>query len=293
MQFVQEWVYLAEGNANVVFKYVGSDAYLSGKVLRLRKSGTYNRFTAEEQQDYLERVVLPNLGRLAENVLRGELFRLTETVLAECREALRGAHDRRPLKFLSASLDSGSRHGILLQYLVADSEFHRIVEFKPKWLSQSPGAPASARQCRTCALRCMRGAGLHDPLRFCPLDLVSAHANRVRKAVVALNCQYTWDLCDSELDAITKFIMTTTVFYQLRDLQKEFEHDLPFCMTLRDCSVFLVLNKTKNVVERAWLADLDRKSTNKVDYWQQVEIDLVDGGWYTRELSDTCILVDS
>jgi hypothetical protein len=35
---VGDWNYLAEGNANIVFRYCGSDVSLLGKVLRVRKS---------------------------------------------------------------------------------------------------------------------------------------------------------------------------------------------------------------------------------------------------------------
>ncbi|KAI9828267.1 MAG: Inositol-pentakisphosphate 2-kinase [Phylliscum demangeonii] len=77
------------------------------------------------------------------------------------------------------------------------------IEFKPKWLVQSPSAPPGARRCRTCALRAQRmakeGAGQmktsasasapappSSAFFFCPLDLMSDDQPRVRVAVDAI-----------------------------------------------------------------------------------------------------------
>ncbi|KAK6341364.1 Inositol-pentakisphosphate 2-kinase [Orbilia brochopaga] len=79
------------------------------------------------------------------------------------------------------------------------------VEFKPKYLVQSPDAPPDWKLCRTCALRSMRSRtlsghstasagsnseaedanGIRCPL-YCPLDLVSPNPTRVRHAVEAI-----------------------------------------------------------------------------------------------------------
>ena len=88
---------------------------------------------------------------------------------------------------------------------------YQQVEFKPKWVVQSPSAPKRARRCRTCALRARRTAGLGKPSPcppgptpgptsgptlgptggspgnpddgFCPLDLASGDPQRVQRAV--------------------------------------------------------------------------------------------------------------
>ncbi|KAF3901378.1 hypothetical protein ABW21_db0209592 [Orbilia brochopaga] len=73
------------------------------------------------------------------------------------------------------------------------------VEFKPKYLVQSPDAPPDWKLCRTCALRSMRSRPLSNrstasansnleaesPV-YCPLDLVSPNPARVRRAVEAI-----------------------------------------------------------------------------------------------------------
>ncbi|KAF3937866.1 hypothetical protein ABW19_dt0208018 [Dactylella cylindrospora] len=80
------------------------------------------------------------------------------------------------------------------------------VEFKPKYLVQSADAPKDWKLCRTCALRSMRSRSMSGrstasansansegedgrnlvALEYCPLDLVSANADRVRRAVEAI-----------------------------------------------------------------------------------------------------------
>ncbi|KAF3915360.1 hypothetical protein AA313_de0206267 [Arthrobotrys entomopaga] len=77
------------------------------------------------------------------------------------------------------------------------------VEFKPKYLVQSPDAPKDWKLCRTCALRSMRSRSVSErstasansergdegqyiaPV-YCPLDLVSTDHDRVMTAVEAI-----------------------------------------------------------------------------------------------------------
>ncbi|KAF8475683.1 inositol-pentakisphosphate 2-kinase-domain-containing protein [Kalaharituber pfeilii] len=68
-----------------------------------------------------------------------------------------------------------------------------LVEFKPKWLAQSPSAPKGARRCRTCALRISKhfkkrgtiinGNGAGTPGHWCPFYLASGDPDKVRLAV--------------------------------------------------------------------------------------------------------------
>ncbi|KAK6358221.1 Inositol-pentakisphosphate 2-kinase, variant 2 [Orbilia blumenaviensis] len=77
------------------------------------------------------------------------------------------------------------------------------VEFKPKYLVQSPDAPKDWKLCRTCAFRSMRSRSMSgrsnasatsegDEGRhfiapdYCPMDLVSTDINRVTRAVEAI-----------------------------------------------------------------------------------------------------------
>ncbi|KAK6348157.1 Inositol-pentakisphosphate 2-kinase [Orbilia javanica] len=77
------------------------------------------------------------------------------------------------------------------------------VEFKPKYLVQSPDAPKDWKLCRTCAFRSMRSRSMSGrsnasaasegsegrhfiPPDYCPLDLVSPNPNRIARAVEAI-----------------------------------------------------------------------------------------------------------
>lgn len=74
-----------------------------------------------------------------------------------------------------------------------------LVEFKPKWLVPSPSAPQGARRCRSCALRISKEAKKHsihvagngsgNPGHWCPYDLASGDAHRVRLAVRGMLAQ--------------------------------------------------------------------------------------------------------
>lgn len=73
-----------------------------------------------------------------------------------------------------------------------------MIEFKPKWLTQSPNAPANWKLCRTCAVRLMQSHKSrerhgqeyeeHEPeaAEFCPLDLASGDPARIEKATFAI-----------------------------------------------------------------------------------------------------------
>lgn len=82
-----------------------------------------------------------------------------------------------------------------------------MIEFKPKWLTQSPNAPSNWVLCRTCAVRTMQSAKKQqqgflavptahnnnddddleeESLDFCPLDLASGDPARIERAVFAI-----------------------------------------------------------------------------------------------------------
>ena len=52
-----------------------------------------------------------------------------------------------------------------------------VIEFKPKWLAQSPNAPPMALRCRNCAREAYRAIKSNRPdmVIFCPLHLVNCH----------------------------------------------------------------------------------------------------------------------
>lgn len=59
-------------------------------------------------------------------------------------------------------------------------------------------------------------------------------------------------------------------------------HELCVAMTLRDCSLYIRMDREWRVVE-ARLGDLDYKSKGKYESWRKKERELSEEGWYCGE----------
>ena len=176
-----------------------------------------------------------------------------------------------------------------------------LVEFKPKWLVQSPTAPKDARNCRTCALNALRRKeGKHKgrgDSGFCPFDLlVGPEEDEVLRQAL----QNIWPIEDGIEGFVAAF--RDKVQPALKHVQKlEQEHnsvglddfqnpagkDFGVAMALRDCSVFLALKRPESgdepfKISDVKFADLDLKSTEggKIQKWAAMEEELIQGGWY-------------
>lgn len=202
-----------------------------------------------------------------------------------------------------------------------------VLQFKPKWLAQSPSAPEGARRCRQCALVARKAAvarsrGAKGEGRdgqggegggFCPLDLLSENGDDVKRVADAI----LGPSASSEIvSRFARWISETDLLRRLRDVQVRMDRrgvltakaddeddnrDLRVAMTVRDCSVFVRLpgsglgggGDVEGEVE-ARIGDLDVKSPDKLAYWQEIEQALVEEGWYagTEEArgENTCSL---
>ncbi|KAE8551975.1 hypothetical protein EYB25_005866 [Talaromyces marneffei] len=189
-----------------------------------------------------------------------------------------------------------------------------IVELKPKWLVQSPSAPAKARRCRTCALRDMKRAD--SPLnpqnpttlatavavqpgkaQFCPLDLTSDNENDMQRTIR----QIFPYLLPKKIDTIASALYQHPILQKLLSLQRIHNEvglngpspgskETSMSMTLRDCSVFLKIPSSTHLSSGTdlpagidiRLGDLDLKSAanGKAEYWLDIERRLINEGWY-------------
>lgn len=169
------------------------DPRFEGKLVRLRKA-TKTSVPVLDSHKFFKRMIAPGFakGELVEQVL----FRPTPALLRDCNARLHRMEeeDTRPDKRHGVYLDEKECHGSLVTDMTRPPEgMWRCVEFKPKWLVQSPSAPVGSRRCRTCALRAMKGRGLQrsaqgsgekgGAVEFCPLNLVSLDRGRVAVAV--------------------------------------------------------------------------------------------------------------
>ena len=193
-------VYLAEGRANVVFRFVLSNnalptdengQHLQGKLLRLRKA-TPSSPPYEEVSRHFDNVIRPMFepGELVDQ----HLVLLPKDLVHACNDQLRASEQcgERPRKRHGVYLSISEPMGLLVTDMTTfAAPGFSLMELKPKWLLQSPSAPPDSRQCRSCALRAMKNHELsaagaaedeEEQRSFCPLDLVSDDFDDVVRA---------------------------------------------------------------------------------------------------------------
>lgn len=218
------------------------------------------------------------------------LLRIPPGVISACNDQLRAdeATGRRREKRHGLYLDPAEAFGFLIDDMSPRPERpdEILVEFKPKWVIQSPSAPASWRRCRTCALH----ASKHHKPGFCPLDLSSQDPARVVRAVEhILGDDLRRGYNSALVERVTKYLVESELMPVLKKLQRKLDTlgplDTDFgqafldAMTVRDLTVFIRVNEDS--VE-ARIADLDMKTAahGKGEYWRELERELVEGGWY-------------
>lgn len=298
--------YLTEGAANTIWNvHFSQDSNLSQNdacvVVRLRKdiSSTISMQGLKEQ---FEERVAPLFLFDPSLLLPVDLLQLCPTVVEDMNQQLRyleatgqrnalrvGAYhpsfDIEPYAMIMPNLGHGAG---------------KVVEFKPKWLAQSPSAPKNAQRCRTCALNALRrsrGASGRGDSGFCPFDLLSSHDGILSSAL-----KQVWH-DEKTLLAFADAFKTNVqpALRQLQKLQKQhndvglydfltpLDKDFSVAMALRDCSVVLKVVNTcppedgRLRISIVKLLDLDLKDARggKLAKWARMESELIEEGWYT------------
>lgn len=283
--------YLAEGAANVIYSVaVETPATLSQHsnccVMRLRKDLSFTKPSKEVIADF-ENAISPLFHEHDPTLLlEHSLYKLTPELVATLNDELHEMdcvdlsalsadavraparappirHHHRRHVYLPSYEDE--QHGILMQNLQGPG-IDWLVEFKPKWLLQSPSAPADARNCRTCALNAMRrnagkAQGRGDS-GFCPMDLLLSSSSQHEEddndndKVLERALARIWPV----EDGIDQFVVAfrdkvQPALRHLLTLQRKFNHvgvehfnnpdanEFGVAMALRDCSVFLALKR--------------------------------------------------
>lgn len=162
-------------------------------------------------------------------------------------------------------------HGILMENMSSQPGRSVTIEFKPKWLAQTPNPPRNATRCRTCAMeasKVSRGKTPQVPY-ICPLRFFRGDTavitpfieRKVRDACAGWENEPRESPTEQQVKAIVDSIVEWLVSGQghallatLRDIQlRHDEHGvtspishtnpgpdlLPIAMTLRDCSLFI------------------------------------------------------
>ena len=292
-------LYLAEGAANVVYRiYYPSRCGRQmnfPQLLRLRKDLPSSVTSEDTVRNFRTRIapLFPT-----NNLVHYTLCPLAEAedLIARCNHSLR----TREVSGLRSKKRAGTyiakdQNGILVTDMSPENSEAVMVEFKPKWLVQSPSAPQNATRCRTCALRDMRRATNVAPGRghaeFCAFDLLSQDPEIVEHVAtsIAKRAEVSRLLAGVWLDAIQPILLKLQTLQMahnrvaLSDFESKEDIDFSLAMTLRDCSVFVRLYEEHDFVDaEVRLADVDVKSPQggKREKWAEMERSLVEGGWY-------------
>ena len=281
--------YLAEGAANVVYRIrppdMGSDPStaadlhfenydydsdtplpseisplqldprLKGRLVRLRKHLPH-AIPVEDIQRHFEAIIRPLFG--AENLIESELCQMSPSLLNDCNSKLRKMEktDIRPAKRWGVYLTENPRYGCLITDMtwLVDDTFVSL-EFKPKWLVQSPTAPAGSKRCRSCALRAMKKAGSTNQPETsnagsCPLNLMSSDRTKIKLFVDYVMESNSKQASQEVQRRLIDFLYRNTLLERVKRLQLDLDphgvfkanlksSDFLAAMTLRDCSLFL------------------------------------------------------
>jgi inositol-pentakisphosphate 2-kinase len=258
--------YLAEGAANVVYKISGQSSSshvnadqeqssMQGKLLRLKKDIPSRVPVKESFESFKDKIegLFPSI-----HLVEQDLITVPIITIENCNQRLLQDEKsgKRSRKRCGSYIARDEAQGLL----ITDMSPNRIkgevlIEFKPKWLSQSPSAPSNAIRCRTCALRArmnssLKAKGQPETSSFCPVDLAAVGSRKerairfiVRKAVAG-----------TEVESLVARVMTaikkTRVLDHLRHLQTQYDSkgilesdaqslDFRLSMTLRDCTLFI------------------------------------------------------
>lgn len=175
-----------------------------------------------------------------------------------------------------------------------------LIEFKPKWLLQSPSAPKTAIRCRQCALELRNylktpGAKIPCPeKRPCPIALANPDCPQQVASPFRIAPQLSSLHDDKRIQSTLDKIIHHKALRRLRDCQKSLDHvgplrpptnlDFVVAMTLRDCTCFALVPSSDDEEIKLRFGDFDWKDPEKkFNHWRGTEQDLIDGGFYTAD----------
>jgi inositol-pentakisphosphate 2-kinase len=301
--------YLAEGAAHIVYRIslLGTSAVthpqLIGKLFRFRKS-TPSAVPCAQTVSNFHDIVAPLFP--PDNLVDLKLHHVHDqhALIKKLNSALQRREENRtrPLQRCGVYLAPSDEepHEILVTDMSPRGPDERLIEFKPKWLVQSPSAPSGARRCRTCGLREMRtederltgdrhsGRGHAE---FCPFDLLSSDEDVleeiVRQLALTTESPRTYvSIFKQQLQPLLrrlKDLQAGNSNVGLDDFETGADRDFSLSMALRDCSVLVKSRKGEAGFQEVRLADLDLKSSGggKLERWARMERRLIEEGWYT------------
>ncbi|KAK4239780.1 inositol pentakisphosphate 2-kinase [Achaetomium macrosporum] len=317
-----EFKFIGEGASNVVFEVTvrpshpcdGQESrlmYLAGHLLRVQKDGT-KAHSYGELQEYWEAVVKPLFE--PEDLIQHQLIKIEDgAVIPRLNTVLAQVEDARRPDFRGSRVAKAA-YGMLVEDMRERHPDDLTLEFKPKWLAQSPNAPASAARCRNCAREALKHHtklnGYHTAQGatrshriLCPFDLLTCGSSPDALSNIVAHFSSLNPLIrpqtsvPAQYNRLIQWLQTNTMLPRLRAAQLANDHSGPLCadahdpkfqlaMTLRDCTCFVRIPADPGLPVEAKLGDLDKKNwAAKLGYWQAIERRLIEGGYYeSREV---------
>ncbi|KAH6610427.1 inositol-pentakisphosphate 2-kinase [Trichoderma cornu-damae] len=325
---------VGEGAANAVFEIKlppssRAGAQFQGKLLRVAKAQVLGRTPTPSdyylrQQEFFVREIQPHLG---EHAVRQELVVLHKSgIVDELNAMLRDVNHLRKPKFQGSVIGHGF-WGFLVEDMRPNGasaaaappqasfsgtnpppvltpsrgdDGSMLVEFKPKWLLQSPSAPKNAIRCRQCALELrnyLKNPGARPPRperRLCPIALANPDCPQQVASPFRIAPQLSGRRDDKHVRALLDKIIHHEAIRMLRDCQKSLDRagplrlptnlDFVVAMTLRDCTCFALVPAGDGEEIKLRFGDFDWKDPEaKFNHWRGTEQDLIDGGFYTAD----------
>ncbi|KAF4581927.1 Inositol-pentakisphosphate 2-kinase [Ophiocordyceps camponoti-floridani] len=288
---------VGEGAANAVFDIGPGFHGLLLRVAKLPRHGSSPTYDYLFQQTFYQTSIKPLLGG---HVVQQELVVLRKSgIVNKLNKLLREIDSSRKPKFRGSFIGQ-SNWGFLVQDMrPKNPDECLLIEFKPKWLFQSPSAPPSAVRCRQCAMELRNLIG--DPNRAlpetkpCPLALANPDAPSSQASSPFRIAPHLEGIgADDHFRHALETIANHPALQQLKTQQRIHDalgplHAEPskaflVAMTLRDCTCFVQIHhRQQSLLLR--MGDFDWKDPSvKFKGWRQAEKDLIDGAFYTAEL---------
>ncbi|KAL7946297.1 inositol-pentakisphosphate 2-kinase domain-containing protein [Trichoderma barbatum] len=299
---------VGEGAANAVFEIKlppGSraDAQFQGKLLRVAKAPSLGRAPTSSdyylrQQEFFVHEIQPHLG---DHAVSQELVVLHKSgIVDELNAMLRDVNHLRKPKFQGSFIGHASWGFLVEDMRPNGNDGSILIEFKPKWLLQSPSAPKAAIRCRQCALELrnyLKTPGSKSPRperRPCPIALANPDCPQQVASPFRIAPQLSSLHDDKRVRAILDKIIHHKAIRKLRDCQKSLDHvgpllpptslDFVVAMTLRDCTCFALVPAGEGGEIKLRFGDFDFKDPEKkFSHWRGTEQDLIEGGFYTAD----------
>lgn len=272
------------------------------KVPRLGQQAKYNYIL---QQQFYTTSIKPILNGYANHQ---ELVILRDTdIISQLNTMLQDIDHTRNPKF-RGSFVGLSDWGLLTRDMrPPDGSDQILVEFKPKWLAQSPSAPSNALRCRQCAIELQRlltkspGKPARPENKPCPLALMQPDAPEPVGSPFRIAPQLKGLPDEAYYEDVLREIIRHPLLQTLREQQQRHDLEGPLsaeaddyafgvAMTIRDCTCFVQIPRSRPQGKgdeeplTLRLADLDWKDADtKLHSWQSTERRLVEGGYYTAE----------